>query len=275
MKQNTKKEIANKTLIIIESGIYNNTIEDVDVKKMIESSYNETYFIAPNQIDLNSKIVAEEQYQTEIEVYNTTTIESIAKEYNHEKIAVLNFASAKNPGGGFLGGASAQEESLARSSSLYHSLLKCMNVYQFNRNESTYLYSDYMIYSPNTVFWFDDNGYPFKDPYLVDVITSAAPNRGAMLQNNKLNELEYIESTFKRRIELVLRLALDNKVKTLILGAWGCGVFRNNTEDVARYFKEVIDEKFENKFKKIVFAVYDSSENKKTFSDFKLKFSET
>ena len=150
-----------------------------------------------------------------------------------------------------------------------------MEAYQFNRNESTYLYSDYMIYSPNTVFWFDDKGFPFKNPYLVDVITSAAPNRGAMLQNNKLNELECIESTFKRRIELVLRLALDNKVKTLILGAWGCGVFRNKTEDVARYFKEVIDEKFENKFKKIVFAVYDSSENKKTFSDFKLKFSET
>jgi len=275
MKQNTKKEIANKTLIIIESGKYNNSIEDIDAKKMIESSFNETYCIAPNQIDLTSKIFTEEQFQTEIEVYNATSTESIVKEYNREKIAVLNFASAKNPGGGFLGGASAQEESLARSSSLYHSLLKCMEAYQFNRNESTYLYSDYMIYSPNTVFWFDDKGFPFKNPYLVDVITSAAPNRGAMLQNNKLNELECIESTFKRRIELVLRLALDNKVKTLILGAWGCGVFRNKTEDVARYFKEVIDEKFENKFKKIVFAVYDSSENKKTFSDFKLKFSET
>jgi uncharacterized protein (TIGR02452 family) len=104
------------------------------------------------------------------------------------RIVILNFASAKNPGGGFLGGASAQEESLARSSCLYPSQTKDWTMYHFNRNQTDFLYSDYMIYSPNVVFWFDDNGISFESPIQVDVITSPAPNKGAMLQHNRKGE---------------------------------------------------------------------------------------
>ncbi|MCP4113573.1 MAG: TIGR02452 family protein [Desulfobacteraceae bacterium] len=52
--------------------------------------------------------------ETVIEVTTESTLEAahrLIKEYNCNHIACLNFASAKNPGGGFSSGSQAQEES--------------------------------------------------------------------------------------------------------------------------------------------------------------------
>ncbi len=89
-----------------------------------------------------------------------------------------------------------------------------------------------------------------------------------MLQNNRRDELVEIEAVFKNRIEKVLTLAVLNNIDTLILGAWGCGVFRNEPEDVASYFKDVINSKFKHSFKQIIYAVYDTSEKKQNFLAF-------
>jgi uncharacterized protein (TIGR02452 family) len=68
---------------------------------------------------------------------------------------VLNFASAKNPGGGFLNGARAQEESLARSSALYPCLRKS-GMYDHHRASGDCLYTDWMIVSPEVPVYRDD-----------------------------------------------------------------------------------------------------------------------
>ena len=43
-----------------------------------------------------------------------------------------------------------------------------------------------------------------------------------------------------------------------MLGAFGCGVFRLRSDEVANLFREVLDEpEFKNRFKKLVFAIYE------------------
>jgi uncharacterized protein (TIGR02452 family) len=266
MKTLNKKEIAEKTLEIIKSGL----LENKNISEEIQKNIDLTFTISPDEFaNYLSKEIENKSENQQIEICNCSTIEAIRKFENTGKIAVLNFASAKNPGGGFMGGASAQEESLARSSSLYASLTKDTKMYEYNRKLKHYLYSNYAIYSPETVFWFDDYGNNLENPLFVDVITSPAPNKGAMLQHNRLEEINAIEQTLKNRIEFVLKIAAVNNIDTLILGAWGCGVFRNDVESVAKYFHETINRVAPSAFDKIVFAIYDSSEKKNNYSLFK------
>ncbi len=273
MSKNYRVEIANNTLEIIKNGFYKHNEKKIAIEKELEESLNNTFTIAPNDWNAILDIPIENKFETEIIAKNCSTIEAIFQEENG-KIGVLNFASAKNPGGGFLGGASAQEESLARSSNLYATQIKDKAMYDFNKNQSSFLYSDYMIYSPNVLFWNDDNGDYFEKPLVADIITAPAPNKGAMLQHNRKEEIAETEEVFRKRIDKVLAIASKQKVDTLILGAWGCGVFRNEPNDVASLFKEIISEKYAGAFKKIVFAVLSSSEKKSSFKYFESAFRE-
>lgn len=267
MNKNNRIEIADKTLEIIKNGFYEYKGNKITLEKELKESKENTFTIAPDDWDTILKTPIENKFETEIVVKNCSTIEAVVQEKNG-KICVLNFASAKNPGGGFLGGASAQEESLARSSNLYETQIKDKTMYDFNKNQSSFLYSDYMIYSPNVLFWNDDNGHYFEKPLIADVITAPAPNKGAMLQHNRKEEIAKADEILKARIDKVFAIALKQKSDTLILGAWGCGVFRNEPKDVARLFKKVIDEKYAGAFKKIVFAIFSNSEKKSNLKDF-------
>ncbi|MBK8624504.1 MAG: TIGR02452 family protein [Saprospiraceae bacterium] len=259
----TNKEIANMTLDILNNGFYIHNTTRFEFQEEINRSLENTITVTPSDWD---EILSKENnrtFTTEIIFKNSTTIEAILSEKDEQKIAALNFSSAKNPGGGFINGASAQEESLARSSSLYSSLVKDTLMYDYNKKRSTFLYSDYMIYSSDVIFWFDDHGQFVNPPIKVDIITAPAPNKGAMIQHNRTEELQLLDSIFKERINKVLSLAAYQGVEYIILGAWGCGVFRNDISSVAKMFKQVIDEKYSNTFKKIIFSIYDSSTKRK------------
>ncbi|POR29459.1 TIGR02452 family protein [Flavobacterium columnare] len=273
MTNKKRKYIANETLTILENGFYIHQNEKIEVALLIEQSINDTFTILPAQWEeIEKQDILKNENKTIIEFKNLSTIEALVEEKTNGKVGLLNFASAKNPGGGFLGGASAQEESLARSSSLYASLTKDRTMYEYNRSQTTFLYSDYMIYSPNTIFWFDDEGTTLPQPIIADVITSPAPNKGAMLHRERTNELPQIEEVFSQRIKKVLHIANQQKVDTLILGAWGCGVFRNDPQMVAELFKKVIDKEYANAFKRIVFAIYDRSKEKLVLKAFEAVF---
>jgi uncharacterized protein (TIGR02452 family) len=263
-------EIANKTLQIIKDGFYANNNEIINVKELIKASIENTFTIAPN--DWTKYNFVEKSFETEIVFKNCSTIQAIIEEANEYKTCALNFASAKNPGGGFLGGASAQEESLARSSSLFPTLCKDMSMYEFNRGNVSFLYSDFMIYSPSTQFWFSDNGDILPKLHSADIITSPAPNKGAMVQHSRDEELMSLNKIFKDRIYKVLHLALSQNIETIILGAWGCGVFRNDANDVASLFEEVIKESFSKSFKRIVFAIYGKSRDRNIKEAFAERF---
>src|SRR5439155_4311485 len=118
-----------------------------------------------------------EQFPTAVEVVNETTLAGIARVLadGNGPVAALNFASAKNPGGGFLNGSQAQEESLARSSALHASLLRAWELYARHRASPSLLYSDAMVWSPGCPIFRDDEGRLLDEPRLVSFITSPAP----------------------------------------------------------------------------------------------------
>lgn len=260
-----RKQKAQETLDILEKGHYQVESHTISIKQQITTSINNTKLYEPEQfnhlLDQAAMKIDNMAHQTNILVRNCTTMEAATSLLeNHHKIACLNFASAKNPGGGFLNGAQAQEESLARASSLYPTQMKYFSqMYEYNRNRTgkTYLYSDYMIYSPDTVFFKDDKDGLLSEPYLMDVLTSPAVNVGA-IKNNKPEEQCLVEQTMRSRIDKILAVFLMNGVEDLILGAWGCGVFRNEPEQIADYFAYFLKDngKYARCFRNIIFAVY-------------------
>ena len=188
-----------------------------------------------------------------------TTFDSAKKYLQYGKTAVLNFANPHYPGGGVQNGAMAQEECLCRSSNLY-ACISAQNVfdsfYLYNRNIGDDFFSDRLIYTKGvTVFKNDDDIpqlMPENDWFRVDVITCSAPYLGGRKYTNKTA----LKELFKGRIRNIFEAALDNGVEVLILGAFGCGAFKNPPGLVAEAFHEVIDENhYSNYFRKIVFAI--------------------
>jgi putative RNA 2'-phosphotransferase len=193
---------------------------------------------------------------TQISVTTESTIEAIRR--LGDGCVALNFASAKNPGGGFLGGAQAQEETLARSSALYPCIEHVHDFYGANRAARSALYLDLALYSPQVPFFRDDDGGWFDAPVHAGVITCAAPNARALREHGRFDADE-VTRTLGRRAELVLAVAAHHGATHLVLGAWGAGVFGNDPEIVARAFAEPLRGGFAGAFDEVVFAVPDPS----------------
>lgn len=207
----------------------------------------------------------------------------LGKRYPDKRVAVHNFASATNPGGGVTHGSRAQEECLCRCSTLYPVLNTRMlweGYYGFHRNLHNVIYTDACVYSPGIQIIKTDEELPKRLPRqqwcLVDVITCAAPN----LRPNPYNRMnpgkgvavnvtdKELFEIHKKRARQMLRVALAEGAQVLVLGAFGCGAFQNNPEVVARAYKEVL-EQFKGAFEHIEFAVYCSPGDTKNYEVFK------
>ncbi|MDT7783001.1 MAG: hypothetical protein QOF58_1420 [Pseudonocardiales bacterium] len=185
-----------------------------------------------------------------VDVTNESTLEATRRLGGD--IAALVFASARNPGGGFLNGAQAQEESVARSSALYPCLLAAGDFYRYHRAHEDLTYSDRVIYSPRVPVFRDDKGKLLDEPYPVSFLTAAAPNRSAIVRNQPEREAGIPDALFGRATR-VLHVAAAHGHRRLVLGAWGCGVFGNEPQVVAETFREVLREN--RFFDHVVFAV--------------------
>ena len=197
---------------------------------------------------------------TTIEVTGESTVSALARlAPRGDHLACLNFASARNPGGGFLGGAQAQEETLARSSGLYLCQTAHRDFYERNRANRSPLYLDLALFSPHVPFFRDDDGAWLDAPVLASVITCPAPNVSALRQQNRIAGAP-VEETLRRRAALVLGSAAHHGVDTLVLGAWGAGVFANDPVMVARVFADLLADRFARVFAHITFAVLGAPE---------------
>jgi len=216
---------------------------------------------------------------TEISILEISTIEGarllssiLSSQGLNDKIGILNFASATKPGGGFINGAQAQEESLARSSTLYPSLMTSVGQQFYalhKRDPKEGFYTHAMIYSPGVVFFRDDEG-GWTEPLEADVLVSAAVNAGVVRRTVKDSETR-IEAEMRERMGRLLYLFLHQGVRNVVLGSFGTGVFRNDVETVSRIWADllVVDAaRFKGSFDRVVFAILGTQ----TFNTFKETF---
>jgi uncharacterized protein (TIGR02452 family) len=184
---------------------------------------------------------------------------------------VLNFASAMSAGGGFLNGDRAQEESLARSSALYPCLVKS-GMYAHHRASGDALYSDWMIHSPAVpVFRDDESGELLEEPYECAFLTAPAPRATAVLERDPSRRAE-VDRVMTARITRALAICAAEGHSNLVLGAWGCGVFGNDPEVVARAFGLELEGAFAGVFEEVIFAVLDWSEERRFIRPFVARF---
>lgn len=189
-----------------------------------------------------------------------------AVQYIGKRTAVLNFASATNPGGGVEKGASAQEECLCRVSTLYPCLADQKmraSFYTPHRKNGNTLHNDDIIYTPNVLVIKDDDHNLLSEPFSVDIISCAAPNLREQPSNQyntgdtikvQISDNELL-ALHEKRARKIFSSAIANGVEILILGAFGCGAFQNNPHIVAQAYKNVLPD-FAHYFHTIEFAIY-------------------
>lgn len=179
-----------------------------------------------------------------------TTVECILANAGKRMIA-LNFANAMYPGGGYVLGGNAQEESLCRASVLFYTIRTQKNFYRKNRLHILPDYTDTMIYSENVPVIRNEHGERLEKLVLCDFITCPAVNRTFakfMFTRRRINHKMFV------RIEKIIKLAVSKKPEVLILGAFGCGMFGNKQKKVLPMFEEIINKYVPDDIK-VIFAI--------------------
>lgn len=245
--------------------------ENSRLQKAVQTSINSQRFYLQKE-DYNFTENGKREKPAEIVVSKKRSFEA-ASAYAKEgkKVCVLNFASSVNPGGGVKHGASAQEECLCRCSTLYPCLTTKKlwdEFYMPHRALHNALYNDDCIYTPSVCVVKSDLSVPERmqesDWYNVDVLTCAAPNLRRE-PNNLYNPgsgkavtgltAEKLRELLSSRIRRIFQVAMTNGAEVLILGAFGCGAFRNPPALVAEVFKDLTGE-YQKYFDTIEYAVF-------------------
>lgn len=190
--------------------------------------------------------------ETRVQVTNETTLGASRRllAFGLRPLA-LNFANGIHPGGGFLGGARAQEEVLCRSSALYQTLIGDP-MYEEHRKRPLPDSTDWAIYSPGVPIFRVDDGTELPHPWLLSFITCAAPYAPAIGQ-------PLAGDLLQKRIHRLLAIAQAYGHATLVLGAWGCGAFENDPHRTATDCRQALESDYRGAFSDIVFAITDWS----------------
>ena len=190
------------------------------------------------------------------------------QDYPQQKVAALNFASYVNPGGGFLNGAMAQEEAICTQSDLYPVIASQRDFYAWNKqHRNRGLYMNRGLYSPD-IIWDGD--------VQSGVLTCAAPNKTAGRRTLREPEEQMkfysdADSAMLSRMNFVKKIAEDQKVDVLILGAWGAGVFGFKPAEVAKMWQRTFEQP--TSISTVVYAVIpDERRQNRAVNEFKKVF---
>jgi uncharacterized protein (TIGR02452 family) len=283
MTRAQRRATARQTLDILNAGSYlSSEGKTVSIRDALKYAVaNSVHYRPEMSADLAEKPVLgqrphPETGDTVFQVVNQRTLDAARRlvlEESHSGVLCLNFGSAKRPGGGFLSGSEAQEESLARCSGLYACLARMKGMYKANRALKSSLYTDDMIYSPMVPVFRSSDDELLESAYSVSIITAPAPNAGAV-RDNEPNNVDKVGKVLLNRAGKVLAVARAHGETCLVLGAWGCGVFRNDPGMVASVFHAHLtgEGEYAGVFRKAVFAVWDVSSSRRNITPFRRLF---
>jgi uncharacterized protein (TIGR02452 family) len=264
--------IARETEEIVAAGRYRTPGGEVRIAELVARAVEGTALHGPEPVPATP----DTGRATRVEVTGESSTEAARRLTGAapgDPVAVLNFASARNPGGGYLNGAQAQEEALCRASALYATLLRAPGYYDHHRADRDPFYTDRVIHSPGVPVFRDDRGRLLDRPYTVGFLTSPAPNAG-VIRARTPERAARIPGALASRAERVLETAVAHGYRRLVLGAWGCGVFRNDPADVAGAFRTLLtgEGRFAGHFDEVVFAVLDRTREERTLAAFRTVF---
>ena len=228
------------------------TLDDELSSSIVNSFKKEQVVYSDDEIEFDF----DHRPTTNIEVVNKRSFEA-ANSYKGKKIAILDFANATHPGGDAWS-AGAQEESLCRCSTLQSCLFLSKPLYYDKHKNLDWWGTDDLLYVPDVVVFKTDESAPKMLPkeqrYTVDIIVSAAPyfDRGECF-----GLIEY-HMGMTSRIRKILEIAQKNGVEVLILGAYGCGAFKNPPEIIADIFKGLLKYYY---FPRVEFAIAGHTKN--------------
>ncbi len=271
--------VANATRAICKDGIYETGGKLVLIGDALAHAVRDTREYLPTDALEPGQSPRDAAANTRFEVTTETTLEAAHRltDAGTHRVGALNFASARNPGGGFDEGAKAQEEDLAYASGLV-ACLEGREMYRAhaNRHGPQHLYEDFLVHSPAVpVFRDDRTGTLLEAFWPCGIFTCPAPNAAAYLpaNRNRLRQAEKdIETVLRRRIGRLLTLARHLSYQRLVLGAWGCGVFGCDPTMVARAFAETFDRSFRGTFTHVTFAIKEADPTHPTVAAFRKAF---
>jgi uncharacterized protein (TIGR02452 family) len=262
--------IAQETEKIVEAGYYRAPDgREVSIAAEVAAARAGTRLYGPDPVGIPQVGPVE----TEIEVTGESSLEAARRLTGGTPVAVLNFSSARNPGGGYLNGAQAQEEALCRASALYTCVREARGFYDHHRAHRDPFYTDRVIHSPAVPVFRDDRGRLLDEPYTTGFLTSAAPNASVVLRTTPERAPD-LPRALAVRAERVLETAAAHGYRRLVLGAWGCGVFGNDPIQVAGAFRALLGEggRFAGYFEHVTFGILDRTRGSVVRSAFEQVF---
>lgn len=211
--------------------------------------------------------------ESEIQVVNQDTLDCAFELHQTHNTLVLNMASDYKPGGGWLSGATAQEETLCKRSSLFYSLAP---PHALRRPDWQYPFAEdslWAIWSPDVVVVKDGEYKLLKNAWWTNVISMSAIRQPYLTAQDTTYKYDDDRVAMTKKIKNICQIALMNNHDAMVLGAFGCGVFGNPPEEVAEIFRTVlIDEGYAKKFRVVRFAILDLSTRTHNYSTFASKF---
>lgn len=243
-------------------------LKNASLNRAIADSVSREYIVYEDDDFSPGPITANKEMQ--IIVSKERTYEA-AEKYKGKKICCLDFANNHSIGGGpwYAG---AQEESMCRTSTLYPCLCAKKeefydkHIQEYETHKIDDMGNDDLIYIPDVVVFKTDESIPKLKPeaewFKTDVIAAAAPQLFRGYEEKRYREL------MTSRIKRILDVAAKEKAEVLILGAFGCGAFRNPPEIVAEIFASLIKN---YSFETVEFAVFCRGANTANYDIFREK----
>jgi uncharacterized protein (TIGR02452 family) len=263
-----RKAVFLETVSLVTAGSYTIDGELIDINS-IEVLKHSTFFYAPPELEPRKPEKSTSYTVIEADCLETAQLLLDMGEYP----CVLNMASGRNPGGGVLNGAGAQEENIFRRTNLFramyqfadyaeeYGLERSPHQYPLNRNTGG-VYSDRV-----TIFRAsENNGYALlQNPYQCAFVSVPAISHPELEEQDGLLFLaRHLVEPTKEKMRTILRIAGQFTHSSLVLSAFGCGAFGNPPHHIARLFQEVFNEtEFRNRFKTVVFSIIDDHNSHK------------